>query len=725
MLRVRWQMLAVLAACAVPVCMGADRAPAPVYKPWQEVKQEAPREFKLPQPERVVLPNGAVIFLLEDHELPLIDFGLTIRAGSIYDPEAKSGLAALTAETMRSGGTAELPGDRLDETLDTLAVRLNMDAGLETINVSFACLKEDFARIAGIVAGLLKAPALPQEKFELALSQARTRIAKRNDNPPAIASREFPRAMYTEHNGKPSPWVSQPEYATLQAITRNDLAEFQRTHIHPGRFIITVAGAFQAQPMRKLLEELIGAWPAGSKAPELPPAELRMDARTLWIERPQLNQATLVLGHAVPIRRDHADYPALALMNEVFSGSMAARLFTEIRTKKGLAYSVYGGANLNFNRPALFSCSCLTRNEQALEAADALRFEITRMRDEGVTQRELDEAREGVLNSFVFNYDTPAKTAQRIRTYELYGYPLDFDQAFVARIRAATVEDVNRVAKTYLDPARLTQVTVGSGVALAKGLEKYGKVEALDVAIPTAPELPLVLDPEKEARGKRLLEEAVVAAGGVQAFGAIDRVRTDLVMHVGPLRLRTVMRIAMPDRVRADVAGPFGPVTQIMTKDQAWQASGGWVKEIKPDEARKNLRALLQTDLGVLRQLASGKEGYNVQALDPLPDAGRALPGVLVESAALGRVKLYFDPDTKLLLKLRYALDGSPREHEKAFSGHEKFGALMLARRIEDNDPKARARVVEMTALELHPALDDALFARPERATPPPEPAKP
>ncbi|MCW8131663.1 MAG: insulinase family protein [Planctomycetota bacterium] len=715
-----WALL-MLAACAAQAA-AEERPVVPPVKLWKDVKVEPLKDFKAPQPERIVLPNGLVLFLLEDHELPLIECAAVVRAGRVHDPADKVGLADLMGDVMRSGGSASVPGDELDRRLEDMAASIYVNIGDDSTTAGFNCLKEDLDKVLALCVDVLRRPAFPQDKLDLALTQERTQIAKRNDSPMGVAWREFSRLVNTGKDGKPSPWARYPQYETLNAITREDLAAFHAANIHPGRMIMTVMGDFDPAAMREKLTQTFGAWPAGEKAPEPPPVTLRKDEKVYVVDKPGINQTSIVMGHPLEIRRDHPDLPALTLVNEVLSGGMSARLFTEVRTKKGLAYSVRGRASANYDRPGLFSCLCLTRNEQALESIEAIRFEVKRMRDEGVTQKELDEAREGLVNSFVFNNAEPDRVAANVRTLEFYGYPLDFEKKQFEALQAVTLEQVNKAAKKYLDPEKLTMLAVGNGEALAKELAKFGKPEIVDIAIPAPPRIPLVIDPAREAEGRKLLEEAVAAAGGVKAFGELAAIRTDLVMHVGPLTLRTVMRIAVPDRVRADVAGPFGPVTQVLGRENAWQATGSWVKEIKPDEAKKNLRALTQTDLGVLRILAAGKEGYNVQALDPLREGGRVMPGVLVESASLGRVKLFLDPATKLILKLRYTLEGNPREYEKAFTGHRKYGAYTLASRIEDNDPKARSKVIELTGFTPNPKAEDALFEKPERATPPPEP---
>jgi len=233
-----------------------------------------------------------------------------------------------------------------------------------------------------------------------------------------------------------------------------------------------------------------------------------------------------------------------------------------------------------------------------------------------------------------------------------------------------------------------------------------------------------VIDPDREEEGKRILASGMKAAGGVDAFKNVRTVRAKVLLGVKAmgrdLELIGCMRGQMPDNVRVDVEGPFGPISQVMTKDAAWKASGGSVEPLKPPEARKNLRTLVQSDLGLMCILARAQEGYNVQALEPVRDEGRELLGVEIESQSLGRVKIWFDAKTKLMAKMRYVAEGVQKEYDKLFTDHASFDRMTLARMIVDKDPVG-PQSIQMLQLEINPALDASLFQKPERATSPPK----
>ncbi|MFH0939892.1 MAG: pitrilysin family protein [Planctomycetota bacterium] len=693
----------------------------PPFKLWKDVSNTELKPFKAPAAERFVLDNGLVIFLLEDHELPLIDLTLMARVGAIHEPMEHAGLAEATVNVMRSGGSAKYPGDTLDALLEDMGASISLGMRLDSASGSLATLKEDFVKGLDIFADLLRRPLFPEEKLELHLAQARTAISKRNDNPAVIAGREFRRAIY----GEKSPYAKVIEYATLNELDCTALRKFHATYFQPNMFILGVNGDFKKEEMLAQLRAVFGDWPAQKiKLPNPQSISTSKKQKTLYCERPTINQTTLILGHILDLRRNHKDYPAIQLLNEILSGGMSARLFTEIRARRGLAYSVQGYANINYDRPGVFSCQAQTRNEQALNTVAALKEELIKLREHGVTMKEVAEAREAMFNSDVFNFDTPAKILKQQMTYEFYNYPLDFTQRSLEAIKQVSAEEVSKAARKYLDPDKCVLLAVGNfdGLKPPDTIMALKNAQPLDITIPLPQTKPMVIDPDREEKGKRILAGCMKASGGIQAFKSVRTVRAKVLLGVKALgrelKLNGILSGQMPDNVRMDVEGPFGPISQIMTKDAAWKVSGSSVESLKPQEARKNLRTLVQSDLGLLCILACAQEGYNVQALDPARDEGRDLLGVEIESQSLGRVKIWFDAQTKLLVKMRYVAEGAQKEYDKLFSDHANCGAITLARLIVDKDPVG-PQSIQILQLEINPALNADLFRKPERATAP------
>jgi len=714
-------LLSVLLLILTVSISAAEKEPGPIapFKIWKDVESPQLKAFKAPVADRYQLPNGMVVFLLEDHELPLIDLSMTLRVGDIHEPAEKAGLADATASVMRSGGSVKYPGDKLDEILEDMAASVSVGIGTDSGSASLSTLKEDFDKGLQILVDVLRNPAFPDDKIDLHLTQARTAVSKRNDSPNSIIGREFKKALY----GKDSPYAKHTDYATLSKIDRKTMLDFHSKYFHPNMFIMGIVGDFKKDEMLEKIKKAFSDWPMKEVAlPAVKQISTKHSKRVIFIDRPKINQTTFSMGHVIDIRRDNPEYAAIQMLNEILSGGMSARMFTEVRTKKGLAYSVWGHAAVNYDRPGSFYCTALTRNEQALESVDAVKEELTKVIAKGVTPEELAIARDSILNSFVFNFDTPSKVIGRQITYEFYKYPTDFAEKLLEQIKKVTVDEVNAVARKYLDPDNMVLLGVGNSAEIeeAKSFKSIKDVQILDVTIPIPKSEPMIIDSAREQAGRKLLSEAMQAAGGLEIFQTLDRIRADVILHTKGMKLRGCLRGEMPFNARLDVATPFSSLSQVINKDAAWKASGGSVQELKPAEALKNLRTLIQSDIGVMRMLAQAKEGYNVQGLDPIKEGGQDLVGVEIESLLLGRVKIWFDAKTKLMQKLRYHAEGTQKEYDKIFSEHTQFGKVTVARMITDKDP-AGAPTIELKSLQLNPTFDANLFSRPEKATSPPK----
>ncbi len=687
------------------------------FKVWSEVKSPDLKNFKAPVADRFELPNGMVVFLLEDHELPLVELSMTMRFGDIHEPSA--GMADAVANVMRSGGSEKYPGDTLDQILEDMAAEISVGIGVDSGSASLSCLREDFDKGLDLFVDVLRHPLFPEEKIDLYLSQARTSISKRNDSPHSITGREFRRALY----GEKSPYAKITEYADLNKIDRAAMQAYHKTFFHPNMFILGIVGDFKTDEMLAKLRASFGDWPAEKvELPKVPEIATDHKRKVLFIDRPRLNQTTFTMGHVMDLRRNSKEYPALQILNDVLSGGMSARMFTEVRTKKGLAYSVWGFANINYDRPGAFYCTALTRNEQTLESIEAVKHEVVRIRDEGITQSELEVAREHILNTFVFNFDSPGKIIGRQITYEFYHYPVDFAEQLLEAIKKVGVEDVNKTAKKLLDPDKFVLLGVGNtkGLDPARTFHALKDVQFLDVTIPTPRAAPMVIDPKREQEGQRILRECVKAAGGVDVFKAIKSFKADVLLETRGYKMKACLYCELPDNARVDIAGPFGPITQVMTRDAAWKAAGNSVSEMKPADARKNLRTLLHSDLSLMRVLATGSEPYNVQALDPKRENDRDLLGVEIESQSMGRIRIWFDAQTRLIAKIRYVADGLEKEYDKLFSEHTNFDKMLLAKSVVDKDPDGAKLQIE--SVQINPTLKADLFTRPEKAAAPEQP---
>ena len=291
-------------------------------------------DVRIPALTEVTLPDGMRLFLMEDHELPLINLSLRVRTGSMYEPAEKIGLASITGEVMRTGGTTSKTGDQLDEELESIAASVETGIGLNSGSASMSVLKQDLDTGLTILADVLMNPAFREDKIQLAKMQQRSMISRRNDNVGAIAGREFQKLIY----GPASVYARQEEYATIDAITRDDLVAFHKKFYGPNNVMLAVWGDFNTKQMIEKIEKVFEGWQKVElDLPETPKVNYEFRKTVNVVRKDDVNQSNVYLGHIGGLMND-PDYFALIVMNRILGGGFTGRLFKNVRSREGLAY---------------------------------------------------------------------------------------------------------------------------------------------------------------------------------------------------------------------------------------------------------------------------------------------------------------------------------------------------------------------------------------------------
>ncbi|HBB36108.1 MAG TPA: peptidase M16 [Cyanobacteria bacterium UBA8803] len=437
-------------------------------------------EIELPAYTRYQLNNGMVVYLMEDHELPLVSGTAMVRTGDRLEPPDKVGLATLTGEVMRTGGTTVHSGEELNQLLEQRAAAVETDISISAGSASFSALSEDLNLVFDLFAEVIQKPAFAEDKLALAKTQQAGQIARRNDDPDNIAVREFAKLIY----GETSPYARTIEYQTLDNISRNDLVAFYEKYFHPANMILGIVGDFDSAKMRSLIAEKFGRWTAAkAEKPPVPPASQAKQGGIFLVDQPQLTQSSIQMGH-LGGQFNNPDYPALDVMNQVLNG-FGGRLFNELRSRQGFAYSVYGYWSPRHDYPGMFIAGGQTRSEATVPFIQAVLAEIEKIRTTPVTPAELTLAKDQVLNSFVFNFQDPSQTLARLMRYEYYGYPADFLFRYQQGVKNTTIEDVQRVAQQYLQPDKIVTLVVGNASTIQPPLSSMSpNVTSLDITIP-------------------------------------------------------------------------------------------------------------------------------------------------------------------------------------------------------------------------------------------------
>ncbi|MGL4879989.1 MAG: M16 family metallopeptidase [Waterburya sp.] len=438
-------------------------------------------EIQLPEYKRYELDNGMVVYLLEDRDLPLISGTALIRTGTRFEPDNKVGLAELTGTVMRSGGTKNHSPDELNLILEQKAASIEAGIDITSGNASFETLTEDLDTVLPLFSEVLRQPAFDPEQFAIAKKQQQGAIARRNDDPNEIVSREFDKVIY----GATSPYARTVEYETLDNISRQDVLGFYQTYIRPDSIILGLVGDFDSDAMIQRVQDTFGDWQVNKPVPNLTaPLAKQENAQGLFvINRPKLTQSNILLGH-IGGQLDSPDYPTLSVLNGVLNG-FGGRLFNELRSRQGLAYSVYGAWNPNYDFDGEFIAGGQTQTNNTVPFIKAIVAEIEKLRTTAISEQELVNAKESILNSFVFNFQTPSQTLSRLMRYEYFDYPEDFIFEYQEQVQNTTEADILQVAQQYLQPDKLVTLVVGNSQAMNPPLDSLAKnINTVDIAIP-------------------------------------------------------------------------------------------------------------------------------------------------------------------------------------------------------------------------------------------------
>jgi zinc protease len=682
---------------------------------WKQIPVPPLPAFKPPLPKRIQLSNGMVIFLQEDHELPLIDATARIRGGSSNEPAAKIGLVGMFGEVWRTGGTKSQTGDQLDDFLEVRAAKVETNAGADSTSISLACLKGDFDDVFNVFVDLLQHPEFRADKLDIAQKQADDGISRRNDEIGGIAARESTKLAY----GAGNPYAREAEYATIAAITRQDLLDWHQTYVHPSNIILGVSGDFDSAAVEAKLRAAFESWPKG---PELPKHEVQFQAAkpgNYLIPKEDVNQSSI---HLVTLgtTRSNPDYYAIAVFNQAFGGGFSSRLFNDIRTKRALAYNVGGGIGTNFGHPGILQFVMNTKSQSTIESVQALDEDIDNLAKNPITSDEIKQAKDAILNAFIFRLDSPDKVLAERMTYEFWGYPLDWLDKYPAEIEKVTAADVNRVAAKYLHRDQLAVLVVGNTKEFDKPLSSLGPVKDIDITIPPPPgvkEEAGVKPTESNEEGKALAAKVVAAMGGEAKLAAIKSVKSELTLTQKtpqgefPMQMETV--IVFPDHLHAEMHTPGGTMNVVVTPDAAFMAfSGQGMRDFPASQKAETLEQIKRDPIFITSHWKDANMFFRAGGTEKVGDTEARIVDVNSAGAA---IRWFVDPQSGHILKETYQTLGQsgPVQGETDMDKWTPVHGLNVPFLRHNKQNGQDSSTAEYTAVEFNPTVDPKLFEKP------------
>lgn len=639
---------------------------------YKDLKYPPLPPLKIPEPTEFTLSNGMKVFLLENHELPLVNGAAIIRTGNLFDPPDKHGLAGITGDVLRSGGTHSKTGDQIDQELENVAASVESSIDESAGTLTFNCLKENTDQVLGIFRDFLTTPEFRQDKVDLTKTQMRSEISRRNDDAHGIAEREFANILY----GRDTPYGWQVEYADVDRIQRQDLLNFYHRYYFPKNVLLEVYGDFSTADMKAKLERLFGEWTVTQPpVAEFPKVKEKASPGVFLAEKGDVTQTFFDVGHLGGELRDK-DYPALEVASEILGGGFSSRLFRSVRTQHGWAYDIGASWSAQYDHPGEFHIAGSTQSAHTVDTLNAVREEVEKIRNGEVTDEELQTAKDTVLNSFVFFFDRPSKTLNRLVQYEYRGYPRDFIFQYQKAVAAVTKADVLRVAKEHFRPQDFTYVAVGNSQKFGTPLNALNlKVEAIDLTIPEPKQQAAKADSASLAKGQDLLKRVQQSLGGADKLTAVKDLQyladVEIQSPTGPvMKAKQTNTFLFPATMRQEIELPFGKQAIYSDGSSGWLASMQGVRALPP-------AALGQVRGEVFRQIL----GLTLSDHDADRVVNYSGQGLLEISSKDGeRAQLQVDEKTGMPVKLSYQEAGGsgPESVEQLYSDWREVGGVRL-----------------------------------------------
>jgi zinc protease len=746
MLLLMMPLIAASAAAQAPAAaVGEQRGAAwPLEGPPRPL---AARDVNFPPYQLLTLPNGLRVVAVLHHEQPVVSMRMIVRAGSSLDPRDKLGMAQLTAALLTQGA-ADKTASQLNDEVDFIGGAMSAGAGTDLSFLNMVVMKDSFETGLRMLSDMARRPAFAAEEIERQRQQMLSGLQVSFDDPEFIANAVFDRLVYGFHPyGLPA--TGTP--ATLAAITRDDIVAFHRRTFAPNNTILAVVGDVTADEAFEAVKKIFGGWERHEVIADTFIAAPDPTRRLVIINKPDAVQTEIRVGH-VGVKRNHPDYMALNLAIRILGGEGANRLHQVLRTSRGLTYGAQAEMDTN-SESGSFEASTNTRSEATGEVLRLMVDEFWRLQRERVRERELGDAKAYMTGSFPLTIETPDAIATQVLNVLFYGLPIEELQSFRERVNAVTVDDIERVARLYLKPDRLSIVLVGNAAAFSSQLRAIGfgtfeavnmpdldltaadfrtrvgggsravgggaaaRPQRLDYQRSNAPQSPPVVRAEEGASAKALLDRVIAAKGGLDTLRAVKTLTvvtlSDLPSPNGVVSAKATTLLAYPDRVRVETELPDAKIIQAFDGTRAWIKDPRGVHDV-PDRAVEDLRLSLRRDtIAVL--LAAHDGEVRARLLPDVKDAkGRRYRALELSGTSLEPMVLSIDPDTGLIAKQTYVTGGPGQPLiEEIFTDYKAVDGVQIA--FGASVQRGGTQVLErrVQTIRINAPIDPALFKRP------------
>jgi zinc protease len=708
---------------------GTGAVPPGVTLVPQMPEAGAAKPFLFPKAATKTLPNGLRVFVVSDSSEPAVTVRLVIpSAGSILDPAGKPGVAQMAASLLTQG-TAKRSAREIAEAIDFVGGSLNANVGEDATAVTLEVVKKDLNTGLDLMSDVVLHPAFREDEIERQRQQLLSGLTVQYSDPDYLASLVLRRVVYgNSPYGRPAEGTP----ATVKSLQREDFVKFHDGNYAPNQALLGFAGDISPESAFAIAEKYFGAWPksdaaAVSQSAVTAPAG---SSRHIWlIDKPGAVQTQIRVGK-ISIRRADPDYLPLELTNHIFGGGYNSRLNTEVRVKKGLTYNAFSTFAPHRYAGSL-TVGTYTRTEATVEVTKLVLDLLDKMAAGDVTQKELDFARDYLSGVYPIQSETAEQVDDRVLTAAVFDLPEDYNRTYPEKVRAITLAQVQEMAQRYFTTKNVDIVLAGDASAFRDALKKefpnaqiaelrFDEVDVLSPDLRESKQSAAAMTPESAERGKEILLAAARAAGeklasiktlGINESGKLSYPQGDSALNVKWM-------VSYPDRSRGDVTLGDQKIIQVCDGTSAWLQFAQGTRDTTPviSEFKRGI-SLFGGGWGLYQQALAGK--LTGQFIGETEIDGKKTLGVAVEGP-FGPLKLYFYPDTHLLAAARFQSAG-PRgatDNEQRWSDYRQVEGLLFAFSTVTYRDGAKFFESTIQDVQLNPAIDEALFAKPQTAAP-------
>jgi zinc protease len=470
-LTMRSRILVIFFSAIVIVSLASPLFAGKVKRPHPSTLTYPPLKITRPEVVEIALANGLEGFLVEDHELPIVEIELLVKTS--FPEQKKYGLNEMAQWVMRNGGSVAWPPDKLNDELEFLAAWVQVSGDDLSTSITLNCLKKDLNRVLEIFADLVMNPSFPRDKVAMKRKTMLEDIRRRNDDPFDVSWREFYDILYKGH-----PYGLETTPSSVRNITRRDLIAFHQRYFHPNNAIIGISGDVTKEEAIDVLNKALRGWkPADVTIPKVPEIE-RGEGKSYHYAYMDVNQAYIMVGH-LGINVNNPDRCALNIMNFILGGDFSSWITRKVRNDEGLAYSTGSSFGSDPWAKGLFYAYAQTKASDYSRSLKLITEQIERMRTVGPTEEEFRKAVDSFLNSQVFKYESKDQVVHRMVYLRFQGRLLDSTERDMETYARLTLADIKRVAREYLHPDRLTVLVVGDAARFDRPFSEFGEVNVI------------------------------------------------------------------------------------------------------------------------------------------------------------------------------------------------------------------------------------------------------